>query len=70
MAHHAQKIVVVPILSLLAMVMLAVFPWAWKWYAAAGVACLAAVFAWAVWLMVLYLRWARGLTHDDHQQDQ
>jgi hypothetical protein len=67
---HVRQRVFVPILSLLAMAALAAFPWVWRWHATAGMACLAAVFAWAVWLIVSYLRWARGLSHDDPQQDR
>jgi hypothetical protein len=69
MTHPLPQKVLVPILSLLALATLAAFPWVWSWHATAGLTCLAAVLAWAVWLMVLYLRWARGLSHDDSQQD-
>jgi uncharacterized integral membrane protein len=60
MNHHVTQNLVVPMLSLFAMATLTIFPWVWRWNAPAGVACLAAVLAWAVWLMVLYLR--RGIS--------
>jgi hypothetical protein len=69
MTYAPQK-VFVPILSLLAMAALAALPWVWSWHATAGLACLAAVFTWAVWLVISYLRWARGLSHDNPQQEQ
>ena len=48
-------------ISVLALAVLGALPWILRWSQLAGWGCLAAVFAWSVWLMVLYLKWARRL---------
>jgi protein-S-isoprenylcysteine O-methyltransferase Ste14 len=52
---------VILIVSLLALVTVGALPWLWRWSPAAAWLFALAIGVWCVWLMVLYLKWARAL---------
>jgi glucan phosphoethanolaminetransferase (alkaline phosphatase superfamily) len=52
---------VILFVSLLALATVGALPWLWRWSPAVVWLCALVISAWCVWLMVLYLKWARTL---------
>ncbi len=42
-------------------ILVGLLPWIWEWHPVVAYLLLLPVLVWAIWLMSVYLEWARGL---------